>query len=234
MINAKPSINPADQDTLAGAFRHIFGKMMQGVDGMLPARVVSFNGDRNAPRVSVQPLIAMITTEGQRLSRATIASLPVFQIGGGGHLISFNIKAGDLGWIIASDRDISTFLQTYSESQTNTKRRKKFSDALFIPDVMRNYAIASEDNENAVFQSLDGTVKIALWADYVKITAPHLGLNANPVTGAAFQIDSTDKAFIPPRMTTAQRNAIPSPIEGMVVWNTTTHALSTYNGTVWS
>lgn len=39
--------------------------------------------------------------------------------------------------------------------------------------------------------------------------------------------------FNPPKMTTTQRNAVSSPTEGMVIYNTTTHALNVYNGTSW-
>ena len=55
-----------------------------------------------------------------------------------------------------------------------------------------------------------------------------------PNENAILDLTATDKAFLPPRMTTTQRDAIPSPIEGMMVWNLTTHALSCYNGTIWT
>lgn len=56
---------------------------------------------------------------------------------------------------------------------------------------------------------------------------------ATPNAGAVLQIDSTTKAFVPPRMTTTQRNAISNPIEGMCIFNITTHAVNWYNGTSW-
>lgn len=50
---------------------------------------------------------------------------------------------------------------------------------------------------------------------------------------AKLQVDSTTQGFLPPRMTTTQRNAISSPPEGLVVWDTTLHKLYVYNGTIW-
>lgn len=180
--NNIPSIDPADEGTMTGLLRHVFNKLMQGVDGMLPARVVAFNNDRNGPRVTVQPLIALVTTGGAQVPRAQVASLPVFQFGAGGFLLSFPIKTGDLGWIMASDRDISVFLQSYAASRPQTFRRQNFADAVFIPDIMRGYSIAGEDEENAVLQSADGSVKISLWPDKLKIVAPLVEIVTPSVT----------------------------------------------------
>lgn len=51
---------------------------------------------------------------------------------------------------------------------------------------------------------------------------------------AILQADSTTKGFLPPRMTTTEKNAIASPATGLVVYDTTLNALNFYNGTAWS
>ena len=55
-----------------------------------------------------------------------------------------------------------------------------------------------------------------------------------PNTSAMLDIKSTSKGLLPPRMTTAQRNAIVSPAEGLVLYNTDEKALDVFNGTAWS
>lgn len=45
---------------------------------------------------------------------------------------------------------------------------------------------------------------------------------------AVFQIDSTTKGFIAPRMTTAQKNAIVTPVDGLTVYDTTLGAYCFY------
>jgi hypothetical protein len=50
---------------------------------------------------------------------------------------------------------------------------------------------------------------------------------------AQLQIDSTTRGFLPPRMTTTERNAIASPAEGLQVWDTTLKLMFVYNGTTW-
>jgi len=54
-----------------------------------------------------------------------------------------------------------------------------------------------------------------------------------PNANAILDVTSTTKAFMPPRMTSTQKNAISSPTEGMAVWDLTTHTMSYYNGTAW-
>lgn len=54
-----------------------------------------------------------------------------------------------------------------------------------------------------------------------------------PNANAALDVTSTTKAFMPPRMTTTQRDAIASPTAGMVIYNTTTNVLDFHNGTSW-
>ena len=44
---------------------------------------------------------------------------------------------------------------------------------------------------------------------------------------------SIKDVLVVPRMTTEKKEAIENPIEGMVVWDTTNHVLSCYNGTNW-
>jgi hypothetical protein len=58
----------------------------------------------------------------------------------------------------------------------------------------------------------------------------------NTVVSAAsalLQIDSTTKGFLPPRMTTTERNAIASPAAGLIVYDTTLNLPHFFNGTIW-
>jgi len=192
--NQPPSRDPADDGSLAGTLRNVMKKMTQGTDGMLPATVIAF--DRASNRATVKPVVMMVGTDGGTLGRAQIASVPVFQIGAGGFMLNFNLKGGDLGWIIANDRDTSLFLQGGTEQPPNTKRMKSFEDGVFFPDALRNFVINAEDQENAVFQTLDGTVRVALWADQVKVTAPKVLIETPDATIDATLTTMTGNAII--------------------------------------
>ena len=50
---------------------------------------------------------------------------------------------------------------------------------------------------------------------------------------AKLQVDSTSRGFLPPRMTTTQKNAIASPATALQVYDTTLNVISIYNGTNW-
>ncbi|MEX2032940.1 MAG: type II secretion system protein, partial [Candidatus Colwellbacteria bacterium] len=56
---------------------------------------------------------------------------------------------------------------------------------------------------------------------------------ASPATSALLDLTSTAKGLLPPRMTTAQRDAIGSLTAGLFIYNTTTNEFNLYNGTSW-
>lgn len=64
-----------------------------------------------------------------------------------------------------------------------------------------------------------------------------IGIKANntaPIASAQLEVQSTTKAFYPPRMTTTQRTTMPSPpLAGAVVYDTDLNALFSYNGSSW-
>ena len=60
----------------------------------------------------------------------------------------------------------------------------------------------------------------------------NVGLTANVSPSAVLQSDSTTQGFLPPRMTTAQKNAIVTPVAGLMVFDTTLMKLCVFT-TVW-
>jgi hypothetical protein len=57
---------------------------------------------------------------------------------------------------------------------------------------------------------------------------------STPANSALVDMNSTTKGFLPPRMTTAQRNTIASPSEGLVIYNTDEKALNLFDGLAWN
>jgi hypothetical protein len=61
-----------------------------------------------------------------------------------------------------------------------------------------------------------------------------VGVGTNsPNTSAKLEVASTTQGFLPPRMTTIQRDAITSPAPGLTIYNTSVNCLQWWNGTIW-
>ena len=64
-----------------------------------------------------------------------------------------------------------------------------------------------------------------------------VGQSATAASYVVLECDSTTEAFLPPRMTTTQRDAIgggiADPATGSVIYNTTTNVLNFFNGSAW-
>jgi hypothetical protein len=62
----------------------------------------------------------------------------------------------------------------------------------------------------------------------------NIGINTTTdVASSKFTIDSTTQGFLPPRMTTTQKNAIATPAEGLMVYDTVLKRPCFYDGTSW-
>ena len=63
---------------------------------------------------------------------------------------------------------------------------------------------------------------------------PTLGVGiATPDASSVLDIVSITKGMIPPRMTTIQRDAIATPVEGLFIYNTDAKSLNWYSGSAW-
>jgi hypothetical protein len=166
----KPNTDPATQGNLGGKMYETLQRWLRDeVDGMTPARVVSYDDATN--RAVIKPLVMVGTTGGDKVSRDPIHNIPVYRFGGGDFFMRFPLKPGDVGWLAANDRDISLTMQAGGgEDWPNTKRLHSFSDAMFFPDTFKEWIIAGANVDAAVWQSLDGQVCIALRDAEIEVT----------------------------------------------------------------
>lgn len=170
MANQTPSIRPADENTLAGVLKTAIGKAMQSLDVMLPVEVVAY--DRATNRATVKHLVQMVGSDGEKVSRANIASVRVMQLGNGAFNISLPIKPGDKGWLKAADRDISIFQQGLTEDAPNTARMHSFQDGLFMPDAMSNGDAPAGQGDRVVIGANDGSTFMAFDAAGFEFSGP--------------------------------------------------------------
>jgi hypothetical protein len=71
-------------------------------------------------------------------------------------------------------------------------------------------------------------------AERVRIdTVGNVGIGATANAAALLDVASTTKGFLPPRMTTTQRDAISTPPAGLIIYNTTTNKLNVRTASSW-
>lgn len=76
-----------------------------------------------------------------------------------------------------------------------------------------------------------GKLKVSTGSTLVGATV--VGQDAAANGSAILEAYSTTKGFLPPRLTTTQRDAVSAPATGLMVYNTTTSALNVYSGAAW-
>lgn len=114
------------------------------------------------------------------------------------------------------------------------------SPTRFAPTIMLNGAGAGmgfwNTNNNSIGVSA-GNVHLASFANTgVLINPNQIGSLVLPTTNAALEVRSTTRGFLPPKMTTAERDAVTwvAGDSGMVIYNTTTNTHQGWNGTTWN
>jgi hypothetical protein len=86
-----------------------------------------------------------------------------------------------------------------------------------------SFLVANNSVELLTIQEHNGTINTS-----------NVGIgNSNPDASAKLDVVSTTQGFLPPRMTTTQRNAIASPAAGLIVYDTTLNLPHFFNGTIW-
>jgi hypothetical protein len=77
---------------------------------------------------------------------------------------------------------------------------------------------------------------IAMFLLFSSALFAQIGINTDnsaPDNSAMLDVKSTSAGFLPPRMTTAQRDLISSPATGLTIYNITKLCNETYNGSSW-
>ena len=96
---------------------------------------------------------------------------------------------------------------------------------------------STSTSNDAFWSIVSGSVYFIVSAGGYCKTTSNLVTEATGVgtinASAISQIDSVTKGFLPPRMTTTQKNAIATPAEGLMVYDTDLKRPCFYDGTSW-
>jgi hypothetical protein len=120
-------------------------------------------------------------------------------------------------------------------ASSSTFRGIRFSSDTTGVGFVRSNASTGELRTEAGFSGFGGFATFYTdGSERMRIDVPgNVGIGtAAPNANALLDVTSTTKAFMPPRMTTTQKNAIASPTAGMMVYDSTLNKLSLYT-TAW-
>lgn len=186
---SRPSYNPADIQSKSGFYEFLIKKILQKIEKVAPAEIISY--DRVKNRATVQILNQAITSEGEKLTRKPLDNIPILMLSGGGFSLSFPIKEGDIGWIVAADRDISVFKQVLKLFAPATYQLHRYKNSFFIPDKVNGFEISEDDTDAVLLTSTDGLTKISIKPGQITLTAPQTVLNGNLQVNGTIEASDT-------------------------------------------
>lgn len=136
----------------------------------LPVVVKNYDFEKNL--VDVQPSIQAMLNDDTYEDLEPIFSVPVISLGGNGLSMRIDLKEGDTGIIICSDRDITLFMQEYLKenfvsTQPQTTRKHCITDAFFIPSMFGK--IKPSDKNGFTVQNADGSSKLQVTQSGVNV-----------------------------------------------------------------
>jgi hypothetical protein len=156
--------------------------------------------------------------------------------------IAFRVRnSADTGDIIRAQGDGSVFIGLGAGDNTLTLNPQSSGSAIVINNggYIKFGTTVYARGTSSAFSILDNSFTSRMNITWGGGTSS-FNIQGNFVFGAAtanasamLQVDSTTRGFLPPRMTTVQRDAIASPVAGLIVYDTTLNLLHFFNGTIW-
>jgi hypothetical protein len=125
--------------------------------------------------------------------------------------------------VVAPDEDGVTIVA----NTTSSSSYLAFADGTTGNQAYRGYVSYKHLSDQLAFGSA-GSLRMTIAS-----TGNVLINTTTDVASSKLTIESTTQGFLPPRMTTIQKNAIASPATGLMVYDTTLNLISVYNGTMW-
>lgn len=142
---------------------------------------------------------------------SSVAQVTIGSIATGTMFLEANVDGGTTGMRVHTNRQNTPIFFGCTSASTPT------SDSITIG----NSTNATGATHNIMFRQSNAVV--GGFPNSANTTYP----------SAQFFIESTTRGFLPPRMTTTQKNAITTPAQGLMVFDTTLAKLCVYSGTAW-
>lgn len=125
--------NPSDFNSELNVDAFIHGQLTAENDTMKLVKVTAVHGGgvAAAGTVDVQPLVSQIDGNGYGTPHGTVPGLPWSRVQGGNNAVICDPQVGDIGWVVAADRDISVVKSTQAAALPGSRRRFDISDGVY-------------------------------------------------------------------------------------------------------
>lgn len=184
-----PSYNPSDIMDESGVIDFFLQKNAADIQKVIPAKIISY--DRNLNRATIQILTLFLTSTGQKLQMKSIPNIPVLTLAGGGFVLSFPVQAEQIGFLLASDRDISLLKQNLTSYTPATNRQHQYEDSIFIPLNLNGFTVNEADANALLISSLDGATKLSIQNNLITMTAANIVFNGNTTVNGTLTATDT-------------------------------------------
>jgi hypothetical protein len=189
----------------------------------LGVNIVTTGGATTITPISSTSNITLISQNSNSYLSLAPSSVTLVSRGGNLFVNALNVLAFETG---ASSTERARFATTTGNFLINTT-----TDAGFKLDVNGTARFSGQVNitTNTTIGT-DGTITNTYLRNAFSAC---FGAVAYAPASVVLECRSTTQGFLPPRMTTTQKNAIATPATGLMVYDTTLNLISVYNGTIW-
>jgi hypothetical protein len=175
------------------------------------------------------------TTPTNGTVTSVTGTVPIISSGGNTPVLSISEATQAVaGSMSAADKTKLDAIAVGAEVNVNADWNASSGDAQIL-NIPTNIDIDSSDDV-----TITGNQTIAgnktLTGKLTVTTTAAIG-TSSPETSAALEVSSTSQGFLPPRLTSLQKNAITSPVAGLLIWCSNCGAngeIQVYNGTNWT
>ena len=152
---------PSDSGSNFEVIAFIVRQMMAQMNTMKLVQVVAVSGGAGAidpaGTVDVLPLVNQVDGNGNATPHGTVYGIPWFRLQGGLNAVIVDPIVGDIGYVVASDRDISSVKATLKRSNPGSFRKFDIADGVYVGGCLNlapnQYLVFTEDGVRLVDKS---------------------------------------------------------------------------------
>lgn len=177
LIDAEDVRHTTERDSLVGAFYAFERMMRRSLPVCICVKVVNYS--RKTRDVEVVPLVRGISRQHGFVARNHFIT-KAMQFAANGFVVDLPIKQGDVGWVIASDRDSFGAKKTHEISNPDSTNSHLYEWGFFIPDyygmLMNEQRTAEEkafdgEDDRLVISTFNGLQKVSVGKEDIRINS---------------------------------------------------------------